>query len=204
MEKKNLTSADNLARYFTLGQLMDVEIDDIDKRRFQCRLVGMKEGGYLLVEQPSLTKFGHLKDALFNRQNVIIRTICENTTGDCLGFRSMVQYKIEHPDRLLFLTFPHSMQVHELRAESRILVSVPASITDSKGEKTFKGVLTDLSSGGCRIDLEGFDESPFEVDEQVTVEFKHPVNSEEIKNKATVRSAKKAGNLMSICVSYSN
>ena len=204
MDKKNITSADNLTRYFTLGQLMDVEIDDIDKRRFQCRLVGMKEGGYLLVEQPSLTKFRHLKDAIFNRQNVIVRTICENTTGDCLGFRSMVQYKIEHPDRLLFLSYPHSMQVHELRNESRMLVSVPASIADAQGEKKLEGVLTDFSSGGCRIDLKGLDESPFEIDDQVTVEFNHPVNNEEINNKAAVRSARKVGSSMSIGVAFSN
>lgn len=171
---KDLTSTAVISRKFTLGQVLDIEVPDSSRTRFQSPLLGMREGKYLLTELPSLTRHGNLRDQLVDRQQVIIRTICEKTTGECLGFKSFIQAKLKHPDQLLFLSFPSRVQIHELREEKRMVLLQEAKLVFNQGERIIFGLLTDLSGGGCRFEYEAGAEAPPRQDDVAEICFEHP------------------------------
>lgn len=172
--EKDLVAKDIISRKFTLGQVLDIEVPDANRTRFQSPLVGMKEGKYLVTELPSLTRHGNLRDHLTERQQIIIRTICEKTTGECLGFKSYIQAKLKQPDQLMFISFPASVQIHELRDEKRMLVLLDAKLVCNQGERVIFGLLTDLSSGGCRFEYEPGSEALPVRDERAEICFEHP------------------------------
>jgi hypothetical protein len=172
--EKDLTAKDSISRKLTLGQTLDIEVPDSNRTRYQSPLVGMKEGKYLLAELPSLTRHGNLRDLLTEQQQVIIRTICEKTTGECLGFKSFIQTKLKHPDQLMFLSFPSSVQIHELREEKRMSVMLEAKLVCNHGERIIFGLLTDLSGGGCRFEYELGADTPPERDDTAEICFEHP------------------------------
>lgn len=172
--EKDLTSKDVISRKFALGQVLDIEIPDVSRTRFQSPLLGMREGKYLLTESPSLTRHGNLRDQLVERQQIIIRTICEKTTGECLGFRSYVQARLKQPDQLLFLSFPASVHIHELRDEKRMVLLQEATLVFNQGERIIFGMLTDLSAGGCRFEYEAGAESPPAREDRAEISFEHP------------------------------
>jgi c-di-GMP-binding flagellar brake protein YcgR len=187
---KDLTSKDIIARKFTLGQIFDIEVPDAGRTRFQSPLVGMREGKYLLAELPSLTRHGNLRDQLVERQQIIIRTICEKTTGECLGFKSFIQAKLKQPDQLMFLSFPASVQIHELRDEKRMLVQMEAKLVCNQGERIIFGILTDLSAGGCRFEYEAGAEAPPAQGDAAEVCFEHPETGRIENRIVIVRSAR--------------
>lgn len=172
--EKDLTSKHVISRRFTLGQMLDIEVPDSSRTRFQSPLLGLREGRYLLTELPSLTRHGNLRDQLVERQQVIIRTICEKTTGECLGFKSFIQAKLKQPDQLMFLSFPSSVQIHELREAKRMVVLLEAKLVFNHGERIIFGMLTDLSGGGCRFEYAAGAEAPPSRDDRAEVCFEHP------------------------------
>ncbi|MDL2316558.1 flagellar brake protein [Desulfovibrio sp. OttesenSCG-928-A18] len=56
------------------------------------------------------------------------------------------------PTLLLYTTYPDRMSILETRRYQRISCSLPASLFSQHGEGV--GVLHDLSSGGCRVDVD--------------------------------------------------
>lgn len=171
---RELHSRDNISRKFVIGQILDIEVPDANRSRFQSPLVGMKDGKYLVTELPSLTRHGNLREQLLEKQLLIVRTLCEKTTGECIGFKSYIQAKLNKPDQLMFLSFPGSVQIHELREEKRMLVQLDAKLVCNQGERVIFGVLTDLSSGGCRFEYDMGSETPLGRDDEAEVCFEHP------------------------------
>lgn len=197
----NAFSKEFIARKFALGQLLDIEIQDVGKTRFQSPLLGMREGKYLVTDPPSLTKHGNLREKLVEDQELIVRTICEKTTGECLGFKSHIMMRLNVPDQLLFITFPPHVVVHELRQEKRMLVFLEAQITCANGDN-IAGTVIDLSSCGCRLELENNERLQFKREDHLTIEFKHPEDGRRLKHKALVRSVRNVGNLLSVGMSF--
>lgn len=199
---QDFTATAVIARKFTLGQVLDIEVPDAGRTRFQSPLLGMREGKYLLTELPSLTRHGNLRDQLVDRQQIIIRTICEKTTGECLGFKSSIQARLKHPDQLLFLSFPMSVQVHELREEKRMMLLLDAKLVFNQGERIIFGLLTDLSSGGCRFEYEAGAEAPPQRDDVAEICFEHPETGR-VENRAiSVRSVRAHQNLLRLGLAF--
>lgn len=171
---KELNARDQISRKVAIGQMLDIEIPDTTRTRFQSALVGMKDGKYLVAELPSLTRHGNLRDQLLERQQLIVRTICEKTTGECLGFKAFIQAKLNKPDQLMFLTYPTSVQIHELREEKRMLVLLEAKLVCNQGERVIFGNISDLSAGGCRFEYEMGPEPPLNRDDPAEICFEHP------------------------------
>ncbi|HTR00395.1 MAG TPA: flagellar brake protein [Candidatus Acidoferrum sp.] len=191
-----------IARKFALGQMLDIEVQDVGKIRFQGPLLGMKEGRYLITDLPSITKHGDLRDRLQDNQELIVRTICERTTGEALGFRSHVVARMRAPDQLLFIAFPPTVQVHELRNEKRVLVFQPARLMQEPGIDPVAGTLVDLSSGGCRVELTGPDQQLYKRDDCVYVDFEHPEDGRAMQVKAHIKSVRGIGNVVSIGMAF--
>lgn len=198
--EQELQTKDIVARKFAIGQLLDIEIQDSAKTRFQSPLIGMKEGKYLLAELPSLTRHGNLRDQLLPEQELIVRTICEKTTGECLGFKSFIYGKLRVPDQLLFLSFPNNVQIHELRNEKRLLVTQQAQLV--MGELLVQGMMIDLSGGGCRFEFADTATVEFTKGALVGMHFLHPETGVELKHECKICSVRNYQNLVSLGMAF--
>lgn len=155
MKKPSVTrDTSDLTNHVQVGQFVSVEISNIHRDRFSTRLVGMLESKYVILELPSIIKRGELMDRLIMNSTLTIRTICERTTGECLGFQTKVESIVKHPYPLFFATFPVEMFTYELRSEERIETFLPAKIYKDDGAHTVLGTITDISKGGCKFIVE--------------------------------------------------
>lgn len=154
-----LPTEDLISSNVRMGQYVDVEMVNDYGDRFESYLIGVKNNSYLILEQPDVSRYGVLRDKLVRSLEVVIRTVCEKTTGDCIAFRSRVTGSVNFPHRLFFISFPDKIETHELRSEKRQNIRKKAVIfKDAKGRR-IEGVVTDISEGGCRFE--------FEVDEAI-------------------------------------
>jgi hypothetical protein len=144
----------DLINHVQVGQYVSVEVSNIHKDRFSTRLVGMLEHKYVILELPSIVKRGELMDRLILNNTLTIRTICERTTGECLGFKTKVESIVKHPYPLFFASFPVEVFTYELRSEERLETLLPAKIYKDDGAHTVMGTITDISKGGCRFIIE--------------------------------------------------
>ncbi len=155
MKKPSVTrDTSDLIHHVQVGQYVSVEISNIHKDRFSTRLVGMLDPKYVILELPSIVKRGELMDRLILNNMLTIRTICERTTGECLGFQTRVEAIVKHPYPLFFASFPIEVFTYELRREERLETLLPAKIYKDDGAHTALGTITDISNGGCRFILE--------------------------------------------------
>jgi hypothetical protein len=201
VEKVPLTK-ETIGRKLAIGQVLDIEVQDSSKSRFQSPLLGMRDGRYLITDPPSVAKHGNLRDQLLDKQELIIRTICEKTTGECLGFKSSIEAKLKMPDQLLFIAFPVVAKVHELRSEQRLIVTSTAKIVINDGEHTIQGFLADFSSGGCRFECDKTGELPLRREDKLTIEFVHPESGKPLKYNSKVCSVKAVNNFLSIGMAF--
>jgi hypothetical protein len=144
----------DLIHHVQVGQYVSVEISNIHKDRFSTRLVGMLDPKYVILELPSIVKRGELMDRLILNNALTIRTICERTTGECLGFQTKVDAIVKHPYPLFFASFPVELFTYELRSEERLETLLPAKIYKDDGAHTVMGTITDISKGGCKFIVE--------------------------------------------------
>lgn len=155
MKKPSVTrDTSDLINHVQVGQYVSVEVSNIHKDRFSTRLVGMLESKYVILELPSIVKRGELMDRLILNNALTIRTICERTTGECLGFQTKVESIVKHPYPLFFASFPVEMFTYELRSEERLETLLPAKIYKDDGAHTVMGTITDISKGGCKFIIE--------------------------------------------------
>ena len=145
----------DLINQVQIGQFISVEIKNLHRDRFNTRLIGMLDGECLILELPSIVKRGEQLERLLYNNTLVIRTICEGTTGDCLGFQTQVGAIIKNPIPLFFASYPQEVVKHELRREERIDTLLPAKLHNEDRTLTVAGTITDISSGGCRLVLEG-------------------------------------------------
>ena len=155
MKKPSVTrDTSDLINHVQVGQYVSVEISNIHKDRFSTRLVGMLDPKYLILELPGIVKRGELMDRLILNNALTIRTICERTTGECLGFQTKVDAIVKHPYPLFFASFPVEIFTYELRSEERLETLLPAKIYKDDGAHTVTGTITDISNGGCKFIVE--------------------------------------------------
>ena len=182
----------------SVGQYINVEIMNKDRERFNSTLVGLKSQQYLLLELPSLLKYGSLRDQLLLGQSLVIRTICEKTTGECMGFRTNVEGVIKTPYPVFFVTFPASVETRELRAEVRNQSAIAATIYKHEDSDHIAGLITDISAGGCCFELEVEDAVAGIKAKTMHVQFIDPETGAEKVKLGKVCSQRKTGNRISL------
>lgn len=185
-----------------MGQYVDIEIQNHMRDRFKSSLVGAKEGHYLILEQPDVKKYGYVRDQLKDGIALVFRTICEKTTGECLAFRTELRGVVNHPSKLVIINFPDEIQLRELRREQRKQYTKPAQIFPPNSDTRIDGVITDISAGGCRFELEVGDSVRGVKSEFVMVELQHPETGELVVVGARVCSQRKQYNLISIGLAF--
>lgn len=106
-------------------------------------LVGMISDEYLMVRVPAIP-------GILNRLNegepVTIRYVY---AGNVYGFTSRVAAFVQKPALIAFIDYPVSVESMNLRKARRMECLFPAKITAEEIEH--KGVILDISLGGCRI-----------------------------------------------------
>lgn len=151
--------------------------------RMWSRLIGWKEGAYLLIETPE----AHLPAGITTAFSVDdILTVRYMDDGLIVGFRSPVLGRIVKPWPLTVVAYPHHVQTHSLRRHPRLACYLPCRVKLEDIEFT-RAVIRDVSLNGCRIripveDLAGMgEETPAAgaaVDTPVTLHVQLPEDPE--------------------------
>lgn len=107
-----------------------------------CLLVGLEAPHYLIVRKPK----AQVTRRYQNGREVMVRYI---HNAEIYRFRGEVIDQIDHPAELLFLSYPELVEDGEERNHARINCEIPA--TASIDEALLNGLITDISSQGCRF-----------------------------------------------------
>ncbi len=140
-----------LSNTLSVGQTMLIEMRML-RNQFKTELIGYRENEYLICRLPDVKKYGHLRDRINPNSGMIVRTICEYTTGEVAAFESKALGKLSHPDQLLFLVYPENVITHALRKEVRqhtALDAVVYAIGEDKEEEFIQGQVINVSTHGC-------------------------------------------------------
>ncbi|THB68446.1 MAG: flagellar brake protein [Desulfovibrio sp.] len=115
--------------------------------QFRTEFVGMFKGRYVAVRLPVTRK---ILDALPSNRLVNLRFL--QTGGVVCGFQAEVAHIMVRPFPILFVDYPESIEVFHLRKHDRVMCYLPVALF-MDGEEV-KGVITDISTGGCRVFLD--------------------------------------------------
>jgi hypothetical protein len=144
----------SVSRSFSVGQKFNIEIATL-RRSYITDLVGFKSKDYLICPLPDVKKYGYLKDELQTGVGIVIRTICEATTGEVVAFKSEVLAKILHPYPLIFYKYPKEIKTQPLRKQLRLHTHINGILScDTKEGKELliEGIITNRSDHGCAFE----------------------------------------------------
>ncbi|MDN4502165.1 flagellar brake protein [Alteromonadaceae bacterium BrNp21-10] len=202
LEVESVPQENIISHNVRMGQYVDVEIQTTLRDRFKSHLIGTKDGHYMVIEQPDSKKYGYIRDQLVDGQPLIVRTICEKTTGECLGFRTTVQGISNHPYKLLFISYPDDVQMRELRREKRKGFRIPAAIYLTQNGNHMKGIVTDISAGGCRFEFKVGETVRGIKQDHIYIELEHPETKDMVEVHSRVCSQRKELNVISIGLAF--
>lgn len=133
-------------RHLTFGMRVDVQLLELQKRRYHVELMGLRIGRYIALRfDPQNWPLGEQLTGMA----VVCRYLVEDELGEIFAFKAEVLQLMRFPDHLIFLTFPENVAKRSLRDTARSEVNLPATATFA--EKNYVGQITDLSEGGCRL-----------------------------------------------------
>ncbi|MFC3093174.1 flagellar brake protein [Alteromonas sediminis] len=136
------------------GMWVDIQADTpTATKRARTDLIGIdQQKNVFIVRMPDESKYGNLRDAIYATNDVIMRLILEDETGDVVAFKSVIRSVMAQPFNYVVVDFPELMQSQSLRSEdrSRITLPVQVSIDGVEGE-SFSGHIVDISANGCRL-----------------------------------------------------
>ncbi|MFP5212459.1 MAG: HD domain-containing phosphohydrolase [Acidobacteriota bacterium] len=113
--------------------------------RFRASLVGLEAGEFLILRIPEELP---IQLVLQQGRPVVSRYAL---AGTVYGFKTVVLSHTLDPVRLLFLSYPRTIEKIELRKDRRIECFFPAEVQIEQVECA--GVVTDISVGGCKISV---------------------------------------------------
>lgn len=185
----------NLSEHLRIGQRIKIDLKQLESH-FYTELVGFCYGNYILVKMPNTRKYGTIGRQIAVSDEVVVRTIFENTNGDCIVFKSSVDDIITKPEPLLVIKFPKQGVTRQLRKEQRKQINVDAQILLHKPngqEVKVPGLLIDLSDHGCGFEF--FTDQFKKVKHQkLTIEYISPENSKACRHTVEIKHQHKYGN----------
>ncbi len=148
-----------------LGAQMQIQLSGMSAN-LKCLLVGMETDQYLVVRFPIISG---VLNRLHQGNRATVRCI---HAGAVYGFYCNVVNHVVNPAPLLFLSYPGSFEVLNLRKSERVECFVP-TIATVRGA-AFEGVILDISVDGCRFTMESRPDDAlpqFQVDEPIGLRF---------------------------------
>jgi len=162
----NMKGGDALS--LALGTKMLVEPVGVGEQ-FKTHLVGMERGQYLIVRFPPIPG---VREHLHLEKPVKVRYVHE---GNLYGFLSEVRMVVAARYKLLFLDYPVTVEILNLRQCRRMDCYLP--VTVNLNENWCDGLILNISGGGCQVAVETKDKERLPnvtVDDEVTLDFKMP------------------------------
>ena len=154
---------------------------------FKTAFVGAEKDKYFLVRLPLNPE---LRDHLKKDKQVTVRFACSES--DVCAFRTTVLGILPKPYPLLFLDHPWTVDLVSLRHHNRVFCLPPVKVYHDISE--VKGLILDLSFGGCRIAIEpNWDGNlpDIRLNEGIYCRFRLNDETEEFYLHASVRSVSK-------------
>lgn len=125
-----------------LGSQMGLQFENIPQP-FKAILIGLEPQQYLILKiiipqefRKYITKNAKLKISFLS-------------AGSEYGFSTEIVDHISEPYKLIFISYPKSVENLDARARTRVCCYIPATAT--MNEKNIKGILNDISINGCRF-----------------------------------------------------
>jgi c-di-GMP-binding flagellar brake protein YcgR len=153
MIKKNMgafMSDDKLLSHIGYGMRLNVELGnmlylDIQETEeiYSSVLIGLEPLEYLIV-RPQFSQDIHC--LLSVGQKISIRY---QALGNEYGFKTHIIAITDEPCRLIFLSYPRTVESIEIRKEKRVGCYIPATV--NMANRKIKGVISDISTSGCRF-----------------------------------------------------
>jgi c-di-GMP-binding flagellar brake protein YcgR len=128
-----------------LGTPMQIQLGGMDGP-FKSSLVGMVREKFVMIQLPMMTG---ILNKLHDGNRVTARYLY---SGSIYGFHSTVLAFITKPAPLLFLTYPKIVEILDLRQCKRVDCFFPVNAKIQ--EKEYKGLILDISTGGCKLSLD--------------------------------------------------
>lgn len=122
------------------GKQLSIKFEK-DENQYFCFCRGVHPEKYLLTQTPAAV--GIEKKMMAGKQ-AVVRFV---ESGMVCGFKTRVQQAILKPYRLIFLDYPDSIEMVNLRTSKRVAVSIKAVVNWEK--ERLDGQIRDLSGGGC-------------------------------------------------------
>jgi c-di-GMP-binding flagellar brake protein YcgR len=157
------------------------------RERVKCQFVGLSGTDFLVLRVPLTTG----SRERFREGNTL--TFRYLNQGSLVGFRSEVLHYMASPFSLLFVSYPMEIETRQLRDSRRVPCNFPAVL--DAGSRTIKGVISDISDGGCLFvhDPAGDEEFELRPGEQVAGSFHVLEKTKKYPFKARVTSMQACG-----------
>lgn len=208
MDAKTITGEKykiNLSEHLRIGQRVKIDYKLADLH-FYTELIGFSYDNYLLCKAPNPHKYPEITEKLTTKAPFIIRTIFENTNGDCVVFKSELLGNITQPEPILIFSFPSEGVTRPLRKSPRMPIKVDANVTVINPERKpikVNGSLTDLSEKGCGFEF--FSDQYRRVKhDQLSIKFTHPETQQTISKHVTIRHQRRFGNKIVLGLAFSS
>ncbi|MBU1002242.1 MAG: flagellar brake protein [Proteobacteria bacterium] len=170
--------------------------------RFKTEFIGMLRGQFIIVRIPRIPG---LNDFLYVEKKVTVRYVHE---GNVYGFESEVIWNQQAPFRLLFLRYPPTIEILNLRKCQRVDCYLPVKIgMDEGGQLTeYQGMILNLSCGGCQLVLDAKQGSmpAISVDKMISVEFRMFGTNKDVRLEGKAKNISVSKNRMYMGVMYSD
>lgn len=168
--------------------------------RFKTEFIGMLRGQFIIVRIPRVPG---LNDFLYVEKKVTVRYVHE---GNVYGFESEVIWNQQAPFRLLFLNYPITIEILNLRKCQRVDCYLPVKIRLDEGGQLveYQGMILNLSCGGCQlvVDSKQGRMPPISVDKVITVEFRMFGSDKDVRLEGKAKNISVSKNRMYMGVMY--
>jgi c-di-GMP-binding flagellar brake protein YcgR len=127
---------------------LPILIQSMENKSIKARstVIGARHGDFIIIEDPVV----HFSDRLFSKLSGHI--FCNYLhEGDLYEFTSTIRYYSK--ENYAVIEYPSEYRLSQLRKHHRIYVNIETLLRVPKERDSFKGVLTDISSGGCQFNV---------------------------------------------------
>ena len=159
---------------YKLGAPLQVEITGLTKR-IESELLGVFPNRCLMIRLPeSRAFFFHERSRIGSK--VIVRYIHD---GYVFGFNAKLLDTLFVPAKILFITYPKTVEKFNLRASPRFQCMLPATFNFK--DRSYSGIILDISEGGCRYLIKASEDRSLpliEINQRAMIHFRLPGASE--------------------------
>ncbi|QBF84041.1 flagellar brake protein [Shewanella maritima] len=137
------------------------------KGRFKSTFIGFMPNEYLLIECPDMGKLGNFSQHVVKGMKIAVRGLVEGQKASIIGFMSLIEQTVTMPSRMIVLSFPKAVSIHNLRATKR--VDTELKVTVNLGTRSWPAVMNDVSLTGCHLVMQDCTQKSIPEDSDISI-----------------------------------